>query len=292
VASFGGPLTLERIREKLGVLGIDELNEFARLLRAGDPGAVLERLDAVLAAGISIEQFIANLAEYFRNLLFLKNGVAKDTLLGYAPGEFDAGVLDSLDSARIEKAIELLLSLYRNIRFSLNQRFELELTISRLAQLDVLISPAEIRAALRDMRGQLLGSPGARVASTPRQAAHPGAAPAVDPETAVRRTAEAMRRGNPALASALDKVLAAALDGEDLVLSFSIKDRFQGEMVLKDKDMLAGHLRPLVPAAERVRIAWQESRVAPQKVDQRVELLRKVFRGEVVEGDKHGDQSV
>ena len=40
VVSFSeGSVTLERIREKLGVLGIDELNEFARLFRGGDVGA-------------------------------------------------------------------------------------------------------------------------------------------------------------------------------------------------------------------------------------------------------------
>ena len=67
--------------------------------------------------------------------------------------------LESLSPTQIEKAIELLLALYRNIRFSLNQRFELELAASRLAQLDAMISPAEIRDALREMRGQILGQP-------------------------------------------------------------------------------------------------------------------------------------
>ena len=44
-------------------------------------------------------------------------------------------MLDSLSAAQIEKSIELLLGLYRNIRFSLNQRFELELLLSRLRSL-------------------------------------------------------------------------------------------------------------------------------------------------------------
>jgi len=297
VASFAdGTLTLDRIREKLGVLGIDELNEFARLLRADNPGAVLERLDAVLAAGISIEQFVANLAEYFRSLLFLKSGIARDTLLGYAPGEFDAGVLESLDAAKIEKAIEMLLALYRNIRFSLNQRFELELTLARLSRLDGLLSPAEIRGALRDLRAQVLAAPpgaGAAPAARNPETLPSARAPSMDPGAALRRATEDLRREKPALASALDKVLGAAIEGEELVLTFSIKDRFQGEVVMKDKEMLAAHMRAHVPAAARVRIAWQETRTAPPKVDQRVELLRKVFRGEVVEEkNEHGDQSV
>jgi DNA polymerase-3 subunit gamma/tau len=295
VASFAdGSLTLERIREKLGVLGIDELNELARLLRAGNTGAVLERLDAVLGAGISIEQLVANLAEYFRCLLFLKSGIVRDTLLGYAPEEFDGEVLGSLDTPKIEKAIELLLALYRNIRFSLNQRFELELTLARLADLDGLISPQEIRAALGDLRSHVSAAPSSapRAAAARRAEAEPGPPP-MDPGAAVRRTAENLRRERPALASALDKVLAAATEGEELVLTFSIKDRFQGEVVQKDKELLAARIRTLLPGTSRVRIGWQEERVAPQKVDQRVELLRKVFRGEVVEEkEQDGGQPV
>ncbi len=294
VASFGGPLTLERIREKLGVLGIDQLNEMVRTLRTGEPGKVLEHLDGMLAAGISIEQLVAGLAEYFRCLLFIKNGVVRDTLLGYAPAEFDAGVLGSLDSARIEKAIELLLELYRNVRFSLNQRFELELTLVRLADLDALISPAEVREALRDLRAQVAPA-GPRPASTPAPeavAAKPsGGAP--DAEASLRRTAEGLRREKPALSAALDKVLGAALEGEEIVLTFSVRDRFQSEVVLRDKELFLARLRALVPRASRVRVAWQDSPAQSEKVDQRVELLRKVFRGEVVEEKgEHGDQSV
>ena len=50
VASFSeGSLTLDKIREKLGVLGIDELNDFARLLGGRDPGKVLEQMDQILS---------------------------------------------------------------------------------------------------------------------------------------------------------------------------------------------------------------------------------------------------
>ncbi|MGA2975313.1 MAG: DNA polymerase III subunit gamma/tau [Spirochaetia bacterium] len=292
VSFADGSLTLDRIREKLGVLGIDELNDFARILRAGDVGKVLERMDAVLATGVSIEQFVANLAEYFRNLLFLKSGITKDTLLGYAPGDFDQGVLESLTPAQIEKAIELLLALYRNIRFSLNQRFELELVLSRLAQLNGLITPSDVRDALREMRGQILSSPGMKVAAPtaadPKEAGEEKA----DPMRALRKGAESLRREKPALASALDRAAAASLDGEELVLAFSARDRFQGEIVQKDKDMLTARMASLLPGVTRIRLAYQEAKTEPVKVDQRVELLRKVFRGEVVKGEGHGDQSV
>lgn len=293
VVSFSeGAITFERIREKLGVLGIDELNEFARLLRTGGTGKVLERMDSILASGVSIEQFVANLAEYFRNLLFLKSGITRDTLLGYAADDFDSEVRESLSAEQIEKAIELLLALYRNIRFSLNQRFELELLLSRLAQLDRMIDPAEVRAALREMRGELLAVSGGKTAAPSVQAQTNHPETAVDPGQALKKIVETLRREKPALASALDKVSAVSLEGEELVLSFSAKERFQGDVVLKDKDMLAARFAALLSRPARIRLAFHETKSEPVEVDQRVELLRKVFRGEVVKGEGHGDQSV
>ena len=290
VVSFSeGAITFERIREKLGVLGIDELNEFARLLRTGGAGKVLERMDSILAGGVSIEQFVANLAEYFRNLLFLKSGITRDTLLGYAAEDFDKEVRESLSAEQIEKAIELLLALYRNIRFSLNQRFELELLLSRLARLDGMIDPAEVRAALREMRGELLAVSGGTTAAPSVQEKTSHEEPPVDPGQALKKIVETLRREKPALASALDKVSAVTLEGDELGLSFSAKERFQGDVVLKDKDMLAARFEALLSRPVRIKLAFHEVKAEPAEVDQRVELLRKVFRGEVVKGEGHGD---
>jgi DNA polymerase-3 subunit gamma/tau len=293
VVSFAeGALTLDAIREKLGVLGIDELNDFARLFHSGDAGKVLERTDAILAAGVSIEQFVANLAEYFRNLLFLKSGISKDTLLGYSPQDFDKDVLESMTASQLEKAIEMLLSLYRNLRFSLNQRFELELVLTRFAQLDSLITPGEIRDALREMKGEILAAPGTSAAAPAAAGAARTAAQTADPLTVLRRIVEALRREKPALASALEKVDAVSQEGEELVLSLSARDRFQGEVVHKDKDMLIARISPLIPGVTKIRLAYREVKTETAVADQRVELVKKVFRGEVVKGEGHGDQSV
>jgi DNA polymerase-3 subunit gamma/tau len=294
VVSFSdGSITLDRIREKLGVLGIEELNDFVRLLRTGEMAKVLESLDSLLATGISIEQLVADLAEYFRNVLFLKSGITKDTLLGYAPQDFDESVLYSLETAQIERAIELLLALYRNIRFSLNQRFELELTLSRLARLDSLITASEVREALAELRGELLSQPGAQLETLPARASESAEGPkAKEVQGSVAKVAEAIRREKPALASALERVASINLDGEDVVLAFSAKDHFQGEVVLKDKDLLAARFSSIFSRPVRIKLAFLEAKQEPAAVDQRVELLRKVFRGEVVKGEGHGDQSI
>ena len=81
-------------------------------------------------------------------------------------------------------------------------------------------------------------------------------------------------------------------EGEDLVLTLSARDHFQGEVVAKEKDMLTARVAQQVRGITRVRLAYREVKSEPVQVDQRVELLRKVFRGEVVKGEGHGDQSV
>lgn len=75
-------------------------------------------------------------------------------------------------------------------------------------------------------------------------------------------------------------------------MTFSARDRFQGEVVQTDKDMLTTRVAAFLPTVKRVRSVYSEAHVEPVKVDQRVELLRKVFRGEVVKGEGHGDKSV
>ncbi len=293
VVSFSaGSITLEKIREKLGVLGIDEVNDFVRLLRAGDPGKVLERADQIIATGVSLEQLTADLAEYFRNLLFIKSGITRDTLLGYAAVDFDKGVIDSLSASQIEKAIELLLSLYRNIRFSLNQRFELELTLVRLADLDALITPAEIRQAVEAVRAGIIAEPGVAAAVPKVENGTESARGELEPADVVKKLIESFRREKPSIYSSLEKAASATFESGELHLVYLSRDRFAGERILKERDIVGSRLSELMGRTARIRVSFQEAPPEASFADPRVELLRKVFRGEVVKGEGHGDQSL
>jgi DNA polymerase-3 subunit gamma/tau len=331
VSFSGGTVTLERIREKLGVLGIDELNAFVRPIAEGEPAKVLEQADAVLAKGVSIEQFTADLAGYFRDLLFLRTGVTRDALLGYAAGDFEPSAVSRWTPQQLEKAVELLLAFYRGIRFSLNPRFELELALSRLARLDDLVSPAELREAIAELRSGT-GSPARPPARSeqarpsflhsekpPAAAAPPaassssaavsageakrpsapsGTTPAVapgpgpvdvNPRDLVVRLVEFFRREKPDVVAALEKA-AVSVEGQELVLAFSQQNRFHGDRAMKAKDALNDRLGAM--AGLRVRVSFVEARPEARAEDERVELLRKVFRGEVVKGEDHGGQPV
>ncbi len=160
VAAFSGAhITYDKIRDKLGLLGVDRLNVLFSAAAAGKPEDVLNQLDGFLQSGISIEQLIANSTEYVRSLLLIKSGVAKEALLGQAPERFSAEVLSSWNKIQTERALSLFLQLHRDIRYSVSPRYELELAFSRLCWLSQYVSPAEVKAAIDSARALLAGAP-------------------------------------------------------------------------------------------------------------------------------------
>ncbi|MDR3333466.1 MAG: DNA polymerase III subunit gamma/tau [Treponema sp.] len=159
VVSFSdGHIRSALIREKLGLVGLDNLNALAEACATGDVARAFTVIDDILNAGVAIEQFIIDLIGYYHNLLFLKAGITRASLLDYHPDRFSATVLQSLHTVQLEHALELLLALYRDIRYSVSPRFELEMVISKLCCLDQWISPQDLRAAIAGVQAALGGS--------------------------------------------------------------------------------------------------------------------------------------
>ena len=157
VAAFSGDhITFEKIRDKLGLTGVDKLNELCELFIDGNTGTALEKLDEVLQSGVSIDQFVINFSDYLRSLILIQNGVKKESLIGQSAARFSQKVLAAWDSIKLERALSMFLQLYRDIRYSLSPRFELELALSRLAFLAGYVSPVEVKAAIDSARNLLL----------------------------------------------------------------------------------------------------------------------------------------
>lgn len=149
VAAFsGGEITYEKIRDKLGLVGVDRLNELFGLCVKGNSTNALLKLDEYMQNGVSIEQLISNCTDYLRSILLIKNGVKKEALLGQSAERFSAEVLDAWNSVQIERALGLFMQLYRDIRYSLSPRYEFELAVSRLCWLSEYVSPADVKKAV------------------------------------------------------------------------------------------------------------------------------------------------
>ena len=73
-----GEITLEKIKHKLGLVGLDELNRLFEYMDQEDFSGALEHTHTVLSSGIAVEQFTIDLASYFRSLVFIKHGIRRE----------------------------------------------------------------------------------------------------------------------------------------------------------------------------------------------------------------------
>ena len=157
VAAFSdGEITYDKIRDKLGLVGVDRLNELFDFCVDGNVEKALLSLDVYLQNGVSIEQLISNCTDYLRSILLIKSGIRKESLLGTAAERYSKKVLDIWNSVMIERGLDIFLKLYRDIRYSLSPRYEFELAISRLCWLKEYISPREVKKALDQIKPLLL----------------------------------------------------------------------------------------------------------------------------------------
>ncbi len=167
IASFSdGNLSAELIKQKLGLIGLDAINALAEACLLGETAHAFSIVDDILQNGIAIERFVVDLTEYYRSLLLIKSGITKDSILGFDPSRFARGPINSLSSIQIEYALSLLLNLYRDIRYSVSQRFDLECVISRLCWLRQWIDPIELRSAIENTKNSLFGSLSSQPSST------------------------------------------------------------------------------------------------------------------------------
>ncbi len=286
VISFSkGAITLDLIRDKLGVVGIDEINDIGKLLVGGELKDVLEKSSALLDMGISVEQFVIDLAEYFRNLLFIKSGVRREALLSYPVESFSKDILEALSLEQLEKATEMVLELFRNLKFSLNQRFELELLLGRLKRLDELITPAEVIEALKKLKASISG----RVETGELVTAAVDGGMEKNVDQVDRKFWEdlinSLRKEKLALASSLQKVESWKLESNELILYFKGKNKFSGEMVCKEKDTVTRKAADILAGEVKLTVSYLEDKKKGEGVEEkRVEIVKKIFRGEIVKG--------
>ncbi|MCQ2240225.1 DNA polymerase III subunit gamma/tau [Treponema sp.] len=163
VAAFSGDeITYEKIRDKLGLVGIDRLNELFGLCVKGDSTNVLLKFDEYLQNGVSIEQLISNCTDYLRSILFIKSGIKKEALLGQSAERYSADVINAWSTIQVERALSIFMQLYRDIRYSLSPRYEFELALSRMCWLKDYVSAQEVKKAVDAVKPVLMNAAGPR----------------------------------------------------------------------------------------------------------------------------------
>lgn len=313
-------ITLEKIRAKLGLVGLDQINQIVNIISQRDKKAILESCSEVLDRGVSVEQFAVDLTDYFRNLLLLKCGIRKSSLLSGSPDDYPSELLEFFSTEQIEKAIELLLELHRNLRFSLQPRFDLELVMCQLASLPDLIDPAQLLDVIRSVKSGLDSAPSfpaALKSAAPKREASGSAAhrSAAASGTAASSTAEdataqaaaasigagnqagagrgdfeelirAVRREKLALSTLLEKCESWQISDGELQLEFTAQDRFSAEQVAKERDTLVKHASQVFSQQDvrRLRVeVMGGGEESSSRVNEQAEIVKKIFRGEIID---------
>jgi hypothetical protein len=101
---------------------------------------------------------------------------------------------------------------------------------------------------------------------------------------------DSFRREKPSLSSWLEKRATATMEAEELHLTFSARDRFAGEQILRERDQVSERIGKVLGTPLKLRVSFVEAREETADSDPRVEMVRKVFRGEVVKGEEHGSE--
>ena len=142
-----GNITMKKIQEKLGLTSLDSMNSIFSSCAKGNAKDVISCLDEILQQGVSIEQFIVDSATFLRAMLLLKEGIEKEALLGFNKERLAKDVLDEWRGNQIDIALSIMLELYKDVRFSISPRFELELALCRISSLKNYVAPEDLKKA-------------------------------------------------------------------------------------------------------------------------------------------------
>lgn len=156
VASFSEEnITMQKIQEKLGLTSLDSISSLLAFCALGNAKDAINAFNDILQNGVSIEQFITDLASYLRALLLVKQGIEKEALLGLNKERLSKDVLNAWNENQIEIAFSIMLQLYKDVRFSISQRFEAELAISRISTLKDYVAPNELKLIFNAAKSML-----------------------------------------------------------------------------------------------------------------------------------------
>lgn len=322
IAAFSGnEISLALIKEKMGLVGFDKINQLAECFADGASTKALEILDDILASGVAVEQFVTELTEYLRNILLIKNNVDKEAVLGYSSAAFSPKVIAAFSTYQIEQALALVLQLYRDLRYSLSQRFELELLVTRLSSMKNFVSSAELVERLEALKKGFVPARARQVESSPRQSdagqtqtlsqstrqqqvqvdVTPGdvqPAEAAQPEpapepvqydgTAIRNhVIEALKKEKEFfLVTSLERTGEWVLQDRKLIIPCS--DAFQAMKVEEEAKKIEVSVTEMTGQSfevEALKPVKQENAGAESEkpaVSPAVELVKKVFKGEIV----------
>jgi DNA polymerase-3 subunit gamma/tau len=296
IACCGTKIEAAEVRALLGAFSLDAMSEVTAALRENAGGRMLKIVDELERNGQNLQHFSRELSRYFRNLLVAKISGAETRLIAASPNERKGleQVAAGFGEEDLTRYLQLALDLFRDLQYSLQPRFHLEIGLLKMVQAGRLV---EIEQALANLGSGAAAAAGAgKIAPLPEagkiaplQAPGPQAKPPAPPAIKTgpspfeldRAKKAALPRPEPVSASAtiqwreqlhaalteLNMAFTAdAVEHSSFVLAggeLQVTTPLEFKMMMSAADLLKG-IQHLGITPPRIKIGYGEVEAAPQ----------------------------
>lgn len=156
VVSFtNSDIKLDQIRSKMGFTNDEFLEKLSVSILSEDVKELICILDSIFLAGVSYEQFLLDSIEFFREALFLKIGIKNFEFIGIKSEDLRKKLIE-FDLNYLERIIVVLLETYRDLQFSINPRYELEINFIKILRLKNYIPNHVLIKQIQNIEDNLL----------------------------------------------------------------------------------------------------------------------------------------
>jgi len=155
IACCGETLVAAEVRALLGAFSLDALAKVSQALADGASASMLEVVNELERNGQNLQHFSRELARYFRNLLVARIAGGDTRLIAASSAERQklAQIAARFSEEDLTRYLQLALDIFRDLQFSLQPRFHLEIGLLRMVQAGRLLPIEEALAGLGGGRG-------------------------------------------------------------------------------------------------------------------------------------------
>jgi DNA polymerase III subunit gamma/tau len=179
IACCGAKLNAAEVRALLGAFSLESLDRVSQALVDSDSRRMLEVVDDLERNGQNLQHFARELARYLRNLLVARisaaDGALGARLIAASPAQRQrmGEIAAQFSEEDLTRYLQLTLDIFRDLQYSLQPRFHLEIGLVRLVQAGRLLPIEQALAGLSSGP-----APAPQPVSRPVAATPPAPAPA------------------------------------------------------------------------------------------------------------------
>jgi DNA polymerase-3 subunit gamma/tau len=150
IACCGSKLVAADVRALLGAFALESLEKVTQALTEGDSRRMLEVVDELERNGHNLQHFSRELSRFFRNLLVARIAGSETRLVAASAAQRQklAQIAAGFSEEDLSRYLQLSLDLFRDLQFSLQPRFHLEIGLVRLVQAGRLLPIEQALAGL------------------------------------------------------------------------------------------------------------------------------------------------